>query len=146
MELSAPWLRGFYGGGYGGGGYANGAYVEPVQAAQAYAGPGVSIRNPTQHPVNFTLDGSRQMIVQPGETLRLTDYADYQISFDRGDQLGTATYTIYEGFYEFAQTDRGWELYRQKNDAQMDAGPAPADIPAPLRAEPPPPPMPANPE
>jgi hypothetical protein len=104
--------------------------------------------------VHFTLDGQKQMSVGPGETLRLTEYADYQISFDRGDQSGTATYTIYEGLYEFAQTDRGWELFRQKEDAPMAAAPAeapaPADVPPPPAAEPPadapPPPLPANPE
>jgi hypothetical protein len=82
------------------------------------------------------------MTVQPGETLRLTEYADYRISFDRGDRFGTATYTIYEGLYEFVQTDRGWELFRQKEDAPMTA--APAGAPAPADA--PPPPLPANPE
>jgi hypothetical protein len=104
-------------GGYYGDGYASGSYAQPTQVAAEYTGPGVGIHNPTEHTINFTLDGEKEMTAGPGETVRLTEFADYQISFDRGDNFGTATYTVYEGLYEFAQTDRGWELYRQKDDA-----------------------------
>jgi hypothetical protein len=139
-----------YGGGYGGyaygGGYSDGGYAQSTPVAAAYNGPGVGIRNPTEHEVNFTIDGQRQVSVKPGETLRLTEFADFQISFDRGDRFGTATYTIYEGLYEFAQTERGWELYRQKKDAPLAAEPrgdiAPRTAERPM-AEPPLPPAPA---
>ena len=58
---------------------------------------------------------------EPGETTRLTEYADYQIAFDRGENFGTARYTIYEGAYEFTPTEKGWELYRQKSDESLTA-------------------------
>jgi hypothetical protein len=129
---------GFFNGGYyGGGSYAGSSYAEPAQLAAAYNGPGVALRNPTEHTLNFTVDGQKQMEAGPGETVRLTEFADYQISFDRGDNFGTATYTIYEGTYEFTPTDRGWELFRQKDDDAARTAERPA--------EPPPPPLPDSP-
>jgi hypothetical protein len=114
-----PWGYGgygYYGNGYGGGGYCGGGYAQTTQVQAAYEGPGVAIRNPSEHPIHFTIDGQRQMSIEAGETIRLTEYADYQIAFDRGENFGTARYTIYEGLYEFTPTERGWELYRQKQD------------------------------
>ena len=115
-----PGYYGYGNYGYGDGYYYSGPYVAAqgqARADVAYSGPGVTIRNNTDQTVNFLLDGEREMSIGPGETVRLTEYADFQVGFNRGDNLGDARYTIYEGTYEFTPTDNGWELYRQKDAA-----------------------------
>jgi len=113
-------------GGYYGDGYDDGYYVQPSQqfsyeVQSPYDGPGVAIRNKTGATISFTLDDSRRVRIEPGETQRLMDRGQFVVSFDRGNDFGQARYTIQEGLYEFTPTDHGWELYRQKADASLTA-------------------------
>lgn len=139
------WGNGYYGNnydygnqGYGNRGYSNGYYTQPATqpatqyysqptaqyysqsqspVAAPYEGPGVTIHNPSDQTLSFTINDSRQLQVTAGETVHLDDQGQFQIAFDRGGENGQARYTIREGTYDFAGTDKGWELYRQKADA-----------------------------
>ena len=104
----------------------NVVYSQPTQQVTvAYRGPGVAIRNNADETLSFTIDGSRTMRIEPGETHRLTSKGQFMIAFDRGGDFGHARYNIREGTYEFTATDRGWELYRQKGDSSVVTNPVP---------------------
>jgi hypothetical protein len=45
----------------------------------------------------------QDLTISPGDT----------VSFDRGGNLGTATYSLNPAVYTFAATSNGWELYQQ---------------------------------
>lgn len=138
---NAPsWYGPGYGYGYGSGyGYGPGYYSPPVvierQVVQpqvryvpvqatttAYQGQGVALRNPakTETTLSYTIDSQDEHEIAAGETQRLAAKRTYIIDFDRGGDFGHAKYSIYEGWYQFTLTDRGWELFRQQ-------GPLPAD-------------------
>jgi hypothetical protein len=128
--------------------YVQPNYVQPQSAqpqypaALPYQGPGVTIRNPSDQTLNFAIGESRQMQIKPGETLLLSEKAQYQIAFDRGGQFGSARYSIREGVYDFTSTERGWELYRQRADATATNGnlvvpPPTQPLPAQNGAQPP---------
>jgi hypothetical protein len=123
----------YYGNGYSSGGYytqpsytqPSVQYVQPsVQASAPYEGPGVAIRNDSDQKLSFVVDG-RQMSIAPGETQRLMEKGQFTIAFDRGSEFGSARYTIHEGTYAFTPTDNGWELFRQKADADLAVEPNP---------------------
>jgi hypothetical protein len=102
---------------YIGDGYPVSRNVGPQQVAARYEGPGATIRNPTEHTLNFMIDGNTKLSLAPGETKRLSEFPDYQLTFHRGGQLGTASYTVFEGNYDFLPSERGWELYRRNDNA-----------------------------
>jgi len=104
----------------------------PVQSATAtYQGQGVAIRNPakTETTLSYTIDSQEEHDLAAGETQRLKTKRTYVIDFDRGGDFGHASYSIYEGWYQFTLTDRGWELFRQ-------LGPMPADDTTKVKANP----------
>jgi hypothetical protein len=138
---NAPsWYDSGYGYGYGSGyGYGPRYYSPPVvierQVVQpqvryvpvqaqpaAYQGQGIAIRNPakTETTLSYTIDSQDEHAIAAGETQRLKSKRICTIDFDRGGDFGHARYSIYEGWYQFTPTDRGWELFRQ-------LGPMPAD-------------------
>lgn len=92
----------------------------PVNALP-YKGPGVTIVLPeaTGGEVSYLLDGAEHGSIRAGEERKLAKKSAYEIRFSRGRTAegkdhGEARYTISEGTYHFAVTDRGWELLRQK--------------------------------
>ncbi len=97
-------------------------YVPVQSQATTYQGQGVAIRNPAKNDValSYTIDSQDGHEIAAGQTVRLTTKRTYVIDFDRGGDFGHACYSIYEGWYQFTLTDRGWELFRQ-------LGPMPAD-------------------
>jgi hypothetical protein len=97
-------------------------YVPVQSAAATYQGQGVAIRNPakTETTLSYTIDSQEEHSIAAGEMQRLKAKRTYVIDFDRGGDFGHACYSIYEGWYQFTLTDRGWELFRQ-------LGPIPAD-------------------
>jgi hypothetical protein len=118
----------YYGNGYSSGGYytqPSVQYVQPsVQASAPYEGPGVAIRNDSEQKLSFVVDG-RQMSIDPGETQRLMEKGQFTIAFDRGSEFGSARYSIHEGTYAFTPTEKGWELFRQKANADLAVEPNP---------------------
>lgn len=85
-----------------------------------YTGPGVSLRVPDGIPgeVKFLIDDAQPLTIRSGEQERLRTKGRYQIRFSRGIDdsgraYGEARYTITEGTYRFAVTEKGWELYRE---------------------------------
>jgi hypothetical protein len=103
----------------------------PVQSATSYQGQGVLIRNPakTETTLSYTIDSQDEHEIAPGQSQRLTAKRTYVIDFDRGGDFGHACYSIYEGWYQFTLSDRGWELFRQQ-------GPMPADETTKVKANP----------
>lgn len=103
----------------------------PVQSAASYQGQGVLIRNPskTETTLGYTIDSQDEHEIAPGQSQRLTAKRTYVIDFDRGGDFGHACYSIYEGWYQFTLTDRGWELFRQQ-------GPMPPDETTKVKANP----------
>jgi len=103
----------------------------PVQSATSYQGQGVLIRNPakTETTLSYTIDAQDEHEIAAGQSQRLTAKRTYVIDFDRGGDFGHACYSIYEGWYQFTLTDRGWELFRQQ-------GPMPADETTKVKANP----------
>jgi hypothetical protein len=60
--------------------------------------------------IEYVLDG-KSYTLEPGMSLSFRSTQPRKIEFKRGAEA-TAKYRVSRGMYEFAQTDRGWELYR----------------------------------
>lgn len=75
---------------------------------------GVLMRNPKESggTIHYTVDGSRHSM-QVGQSQKLSGSKSRIIAFDRGGSFGQAKYTLSEGAYIFAVTEKGWELKQQ---------------------------------
>jgi len=71
----------------------------------------IAVVNPqgTGATLNFTVDGARCELA-PGMRQELSSPQTRLIEFDRGGSFGQARYTLSEGLYSFAATDKGWDL------------------------------------
>ncbi|MGN6546717.1 MAG: hypothetical protein ACTHK7_16805 [Aureliella sp.] len=92
-----------------------------------YTGSGVSLRVPDGIPgeVKFLVDDGQPLTIRSGEQERLRTKGRYLIRFSRGiddsgRSYGEARYTITEGAYRFAVTEKGWELYRESEAPESD--------------------------
>lgn len=102
-----------------------------------YKGSGVSLRLPADIPgeVNYVIDDSQQMLIGSGEEQHLRAKGRYEIRFSRGiddtgRSYGEARYTITEGAYRFAVTEKGWELYRQSDEPETFSIPSRETLPS----------------
>lgn len=85
---------------------------------------GVLLINPSSSrgTVNYNINGNHY-VAQSGMQQKLAMLPDdrkWLIEFDRGENFGSATYTLPMGTYRFTPTDRGWELFRQKFEIVLD--------------------------
>ena len=101
--------------------------TSPVVAASAlvpnrlpYTGPGIVIRLPADlnAEVNYLVDDVEQIQIRSGEENRLKLKGQYNVRFSRGvtddkRSLGEARYSLIEGHYVFAITEKGWDLLRE---------------------------------
>ncbi len=108
---------GGYGWGYPGwagwGGYTTGYWPQtvanPVPQMQAPA----EVVNPATTGVTLAFSVNAQTYsLAPGMKQDLTISPGDTISFDRGGNLGSATYSLNPAIYTFAATSTGWELYQ----------------------------------
>ncbi|MFM9058097.1 MAG: hypothetical protein ACKOSQ_03030 [Planctomycetaceae bacterium] len=120
--------------------YSSPIYVSPstpvtaapvMQNALPYTGPGVTIVLEQQEggAVAYTIDGRESATIQAGQAQTLTSKGKYEIRFSRGRtedgrEFGEARYTITEGNYHFKVTDRGWELFRDKDQPNIVTTPS----------------------
>jgi len=74
----------------------------------------IEVVNPASTGVtlSFIVNGQSYSLA-PGMKQDLTIGPGDTISFDRGGNLGTATYSLNQGTYDFAASSHGWELYQQ---------------------------------
>jgi hypothetical protein len=107
------------------------------QTSQTVSAP-VLFVNPgdTKSTLSFVVDG-RTFNLQAGFQQEYTIHPGSTISFDRGPDKGTATYSLTPGIYQFAATENGWELYRQplpeevqKLGQEKEQAPTPQPTPA----------------
>ncbi len=94
---------------------------KPLTNAIPYMGRGVTIRLPKDldAEVSYIIDGNEESTISSGEEHLLKQKGSYVVTFSRGESedgedFGDAKYRITEGVYHFTVTDRGWELFRQK--------------------------------
>ncbi len=80
---------------------------------------GVYLVNRTDTEVNYVLNG-KSYTMQPGYTQTLSAGKTWSISFDKGNDQGTARYTLDEGTYAFNTTDAGWDLFKQSFSVTVD--------------------------
>ena len=110
--------------------------------AVPFQGTGVTLFNPRSNtvPVSFVAAG-QSYTLEPGYEVTLNNQPAWTVAFNRGANLGEASYQVVDGkTYGFNVTPvTGWELYEQSPTAVADAGPAPDN------ATPTPPPAPVNP-
>jgi len=79
------------------------------------------IENPedTRATLRFAVNG-RPYELDPGENLEFSGRRDREIRFDRGKDNAVARYSLSEGRFVFAATDRGWELYRHPLESSAE--------------------------
>lgn len=72
----------------------------------------ISLSNPSgsRSAVEYVLDG-KSYVLEPGMALTFNTSQARKIEFKRGAE-NVARYRVSRGSYEFAQTEKGWELYR----------------------------------
>jgi hypothetical protein len=87
---------------------------------------GILLTNKGGAKVNYTLDGQR-FAMEPDYRQTVTR-TSVVIAFDRGGSFGQAKYRITEGWYEFAATERGWELYKQTAKVTLNNGDNPFEF------------------
>jgi hypothetical protein len=85
---------------------------------------GVLIINPSssQGTINYNVNG-HHYVAEPGMSQKLPPRSDgesWVVSYDRGAEFGSATYTLSPGTYRFTPTELGWQLYRQRYDIVLD--------------------------
>ncbi len=86
-----------------------------------YTGRGVKILMPREldASVSYLIDGVQDGEIRSGEEQMLKQKGTYEIRFSRGEtpdgkDLGEAKYSITEGSYRFAVTEKGWDLFRDR--------------------------------
>lgn len=110
--------------------------VRTASNALPYQGQGVTILNPQDGSVNYTLDDAHTYTMGAGESQRLTSKGAWIIAFGRGGDLGNAKYTLTEGTYEFVVGDRGgWDIRRRSETSRTAEAPPPSAPPAPAANE-----------
>jgi len=57
--------------------------------------------------------------IAPGHSQMLFNDRDWIITFDRGDDFGTARYSLSPGTYQFALTKKGWEIYHDADVSKL---------------------------
>lgn len=99
-----------------------------VPNALPYRGPGVTIalEEEVGGNVNYVIDGREKATIQAGQEQTLTTKGTYEIRFSRGKgedgrDFGQARYTVTEGSYHFTVSDKGWELFRDKEQPNLVA-------------------------
>lgn len=82
---------------------------------------GVLLLNPTENgtPIHYDINGT-SYTMQPGYTQTLPAGTSWTIRFDRGEGNNEARYTLKDGSYYFASSDKGWELYRKTYSVTID--------------------------
>ncbi|MFM9058098.1 MAG: hypothetical protein ACKOSQ_03035 [Planctomycetaceae bacterium] len=97
-----------------------------VQNSLPYRGPGVTIVLEAEEggSVTYVIDGRESATIQAGQEQKLPTKGKYEVRFSRGRSdagidFGQARYTITEGSYHFKATDKGWELFRDKEQPSV---------------------------
>lgn len=85
---------------------------------------GTLLLNQSEVEVNYVLNG-KSYSMQSGFSQPLAAGATWVVEFDKGNDQGTAKYTLKPGTYAFEATDNGWELYRQSYSATIDNASSP---------------------
>ena len=102
--------------------------AEPVADAQGEeVTSGVLLVNPVGSGANviYFVNGTRY-VMEPGMAQKLPVGTRWIVDFDRGGNLGHATYTVKDGTYNFTPSENGWNLYRQRFDVVLDNSENPA--------------------
>lgn len=107
-------------------------FVVGVSETRAADGKPIKIVSPKENvaQIRYSLN-EHNYTIEPGQTQNLTNDRDWIISFDRGLGNGMVEYTLASGTYRFTMTDKGWEVYRDK-DAVAPATPPTPMPPAPV--------------
>lgn len=94
--------------------------AEPEAAAEGPIAAGqIMLANPSTETVNYNLNQEPQQIASENEQT-LDGGQTWVVEFDRGGSFGMAKYTLSEGYYYFAATDKGWELYKKTFKTTLD--------------------------
>lgn len=95
---------------------------KPVPDAQGWdVSSGVLLANrpESRATVNYTVNGNAY-VMQPGMAQRLDAPGPWTVTYDRGENMGTSTYSVADGTYWFTPTDGGLQLYRERFDVVLD--------------------------
>jgi len=94
---------------------------DAVAEATSTPGVGVLLDNPSTstRAVKYTVNGENRTL-EPGYVQRLPEGVTYRIEFDRGAGLGSATYSLESGTYQFGIDGKGWDLWRLTHTAIID--------------------------
>jgi hypothetical protein len=97
-------------------------------AATQYSGHALVI-NPTTTgaTISFLIDQT-QYSLPAGQALPLSGQASWVISFDRSSGLGTASYTLAPGHYDFTESGGGWDLVQKTYKVVLDNSANPNDF------------------
>lgn len=79
----------------------------------------IILANPTTETVNYNLNQQPYQMA-PDFEQTLPAGTTWEIEFDRGGSFGTARYQLSEGYYVFAITERGWDIYKRSFAATLD--------------------------
>jgi hypothetical protein len=69
-------------------------------------------------PLTYTLNGY-EYTIEPGNEQLLKNDRAWVIRFDRGEDFGTAEYSLSPGTYEFELTKRGWEVFHDADLSKL---------------------------
>lgn len=97
--------------------YAIGPPVPESQLERVASG--VLLANGTTATVNYTVDG-QPFTMPPNYRQALPAGRSWTVAFDRGGGFGTATYSLTDGTYKFAATQRGLDLFRHQFQVTVD--------------------------
>jgi hypothetical protein len=97
--------------------------VPDVDKGESQAAGGSIIirhRDDASSAVNYVLNNRQAFTIKPGETQQLPADKQWVVQFDRGNNQGTARYSLSRGTYEFRLVDNRWDCLRVKYNITID--------------------------
>ena len=96
---------------------SNGSYTvtQPIRSlppAPTFDGGPIVLTNPATNdkPIEYSVNGNR-FVIKPGQSQKFVHDRGWIVEFDRGQNLGSAQYSLKAANYKFKPTSKGWELF-----------------------------------
>lgn len=82
----------------------------------------ITVLNPEANGADVTFLADEEVVaLKSGYFSKMETRSKLTIEFDRGGEFGSARYTLTEGTYRFDVTERGWELFKVKDEPNVAA-------------------------
>lgn len=103
--------------------------IRSLPPTPTFDGGPIVLTNPAANdkPVEYSVNGSR-FVIKPGQSQKFVHDREWIVEFDRGQNFGSAQYSLKATNYKFKPTAQGWELFESAGSvAPRGNAPAPPE-------------------